>query len=165
MNTNQLSAWPSLERSSEVGTMEFTTFTRSRNRIYIGRLVVVLALLVITVACEPTTQESIDTVHISGRWELVTGDETEWFDISPGGGFSATIRSNGFLATTLSQGETITLNGRWELAGNTLTFHIEKSRDKVLIGQVHRYEVKSLTNRNMVTVDAAGRQQTLMKAL
>ena len=165
MSINQLLLWPLLEFSTGAGKMEFATLTKPRNQIFISRFVARLALLVITAGCEPTTPEPIDAAHIAGRWELATTGETEWFDISPGGDFSATIRSNSFIATTLSQGERARLAGRWELTGNTLTFHIEKSSDEVLVGQEHRYEIESLTSGTMATVDAAGRQQTLRKAL
>lgn len=148
--------------------MKFIIFTRSRNQMFIGRLLAVFTLLVITAACNsvaPVTSEPIDRAHLAGRWELVTGNETEWFDILPKGKFSATIRSNGFLATTLSQSKPVTLDGRWELAGNKISFLIKSSSSEVLVGQEHRYEVESLTNSSMVTLDKNGRKQTLLKAL
>lgn len=146
--------------------MRFTAFTRPRGRITIARrLVGVFVLLAVTVSCAPGTPEPIDTAHILGHWQLVTNSETESFDISSGGDFNATIHGNDFLATTLSQSEPVKLSGRWILTGNTLTFHIEKSSEELLIGQSHRYEVESLTSSRMSTIDATGRHQTLNKAL
>jgi len=165
MKTSRLILWPSTECPKGGDVVESSAIARSRKRIYFARLLMVLALFVMMAGCGSQTPEPIDAAHISGRWELVTGDETEFFDISADGGFSATIRNHGFISATLSQGESIRIQGRWQFAEKRLILQIEKSSDAGLVGQEYRYTIESLSNHSMLTVDANGRKQTLLKAI
>lgn len=132
------------------------------------RLVLVLTALTLTGllgACGPAVPETIEPAHIVGRWELTTGDETEWLHFEEGGAFSARIQGRGFLAGTLSQGPNATLSGHWALEGHTITMGFAKSSDDALIGQTRTYQVVGLTNRTMTTEDPDGTQHELVKGM
>lgn len=114
---------------------------------------------------EPSQPESIDPAHLSGRWEIQSGDETEWFNLAVDGSFTATIDRDGFIATTLSQGPHVTVRGQWKLTGRTITFALDHSSDPNLEGQIHAYEITEVTDRSLDTVDARGNKRTLTRGL
>jgi uncharacterized protein (TIGR03066 family) len=122
-------------------------------------------LLLTLVGCGRTTPEKIDAANLVGRWELVSNGETEWFDIAADGSFTAKIDRNGFIATTLSQGPHVTLEGTWKLTDRTIIFQLRDSSDPSLTGQSHSYEILTLTDRSMDTVNASGQRKTLRRAI
>jgi len=130
----------------------------------ISALVLAVALVSV-LGCGPTEPEPIDPAHLSGHWELKSNDETEWFDLAEDGSFTATIDRDGFIATTLAQGPHVTVEGKWQLAGRTITFELTDSSDPNLVGQSHAYEIIELTNRSMETIDASGSKKTLLRGL
>ena len=124
-----------------------------------------LALILVAGAgCGPPTPEKIDVADLTGRWELASDGETEWFDLSADGTFTATIDRDGFIATTLSQGPHVTVTGTWQLVGRTIGFEFTSSSAPTLVEQSHSYEILALSNRKMDTVDAEGNKKTLLRA-
>ena len=137
----------------------------SRNLVSVLVRVVALFALVALSGCGPATSETISADNLTGRWELTSDGETEWFDIAPDGSFNATIDRNGFIATTLSQGPHVSVAGTWQLSDKTISFILTTSSDPALVGQTHAYEILALTDRNMDTVDANGNKKTLIRAM
>jgi hypothetical protein len=135
------------------------TSTRSRLRRLAAGIAIAPVVAIALVACEPATPEPIDSAHLIGRWELQTDGETEWFHLKQDGTFTAEIRSNAFLATTIPAESGTELRGSWLLDGTTLTFHIEGS-DLPLV-----YELVSLTDRTLTTVSSDGTRHVLQKGL
>lgn len=135
-----------------------------RVRISLSYLTIALAVTALF-GCGPATNEPIDVGHIAGRWMLDTGGETEWFHLEESGTFTAEIRGNGFVATTLSDGPRVKLSGRWTLEGRSLRFEIDASNDEALAGEPHVYQIVELTNREMLTTDSAGDQRKLLRGM
>ena len=121
--------------------------------------------LVALVGCGPTTPETIAVVNLTGRWELTSDGQTEWFDLAADGSFTATIDRDGFIATTLSQGPHVSVEGTWHLSDRTITFNLTSSSDPALADQSHTYKILELTDRNMDTVDASGNKKTLLRGM
>jgi hypothetical protein len=134
---------------------------RSRKLLVVFGL---LSILITLTSCAPPTTESISAANLIGRWELVNDGETEWLDLKADGSISATITQNGFIATTLSQGQRADVSGSWQLVDSTITLQLTNSSESGLEGQVHAYKVTSLTNRSMETVNASGEKKTLRRA-
>jgi hypothetical protein len=131
------------------------------------KLLVVLGLLSILItltSCAPPTPEKITAANLIGSWELVSEGETEWLDLKADGSLSAKITQNGFIATTLSQGARADVSGSWQLADSTITLRLTSSSEPGLEGQVHSYQILSLTDKSMDTVNANGKQKTLRRA-
>jgi len=132
------------------------------------KLLGVLGLLPILVAlagCSPPATENITAANLVGRWELVSNGETEWFDLKADGSLTATIDRRGFIATTLSQGPQVITGGSWQLTGRTITLRLTDSSDPALNGQIHTYEILTLTDRNMETANASGEKRILLRAM
>lgn len=110
-------------------------------------------------ACGPATPEPIDRTHLIGRWELQTNNETEWVHLKEDGTLSADVRGNGFLARTIPAEPGARLAGTWQLAGKVITFRIDGASAPLT------YEIVSLTDREMITVDGDGARRVLHKGI
>jgi hypothetical protein len=134
---------------------------RSRKLLVVFGL---LSILITLTSCAPPTPENITAANIIGRWELVSDGETEWLDLKADGSVSAKIIQDGFIATTLSQGQQVDVSGSWQLADSTITLQLTNSSEPELEGQIHSYKILSITNQSMKTLNASGEQKTLRRA-
>ncbi len=132
------------------------------SRKYLGIIGMVLVLVALA-GCGPKKPDTIDIPDLVGHWEILGGDETEVLDLAADGSFTGMILRDGFMATTLSQGPRVSVEGDWGLDGHTITFDLTSSSEQALVGQSNTYKILKLTDRDMSTLDARGKKKTLLR--
>ncbi len=132
------------------------------SRKYLGIMGMVLALVALA-GCGPKKVDTINVADLVGHWEIRGGDETEVLDLAADSSFTGMILRDGFMATTLSQGPRVSIEGDWGLDGHTITFDLTSSSEAALVGQSDSYKILKLTDRDMTTLDARGNKKTLLR--
>ena len=72
------------------------------------------------------------STKIVGRWRGTVGDLKETMSINADGTFSCQLRSTGFIANTLSQSETGTVQGTWTVVGTIIALKITGAENERL---------------------------------
>lgn len=71
-------------------------------------------------------------VKIVGSWQGTVGDLKERIAINGDGTFVCQLRPAGFIANTLSQGVTGTVQGTWTIAGAMITLSVTRTENETL---------------------------------
>ncbi len=99
--------------------------------------VVVLGFCLASCANNSSTVPVADySTKIVGRWQGTVGDDKETMSIEGDGTFVCQLHPTGFIANTLSQGETGTVRGTWKITGAIITLRITGSENEHLKNRI-----------------------------
>ncbi len=109
-------------------------------------------------ACErsgPVIAPSQYQAILIGNWQGTVGVERETMSFAQGGQYTAQLLREGFISTTLGQGEAGTINGTWTLKGNVITLAIDNTDNVEPINNSTESTIIEF-KQNKLTVSSAG---------
>ncbi len=88
--------------------------------------------------------------NIIGNWQGTVGDLKETMTINRDCTFVCQVHPSGFIANTLSQGETGTVNGTWKISGTIITLKITGEKNERLTNNIAISTILSLKDDELV---------------
>ena len=102
-------------------------------------IIIVVGLGLCFASCankSPTVPEAEYPSKIVGIWQGTVGDLKESMSINGDGTFACQLYPRGFIAKTLSQSVTSTVNGTWKITGRVITLRITGAENEVLKNKI-----------------------------
>ncbi len=100
------------------------------------------------------------STKIVGRWQGTVGDLKETMSIDGDSTFVCQTRPGGFIANTLSQGETGTIRETWRIAGAIITLKITAETKERLGNSIASSTIVAFTDNELVLKSDRGETST-----
>jgi hypothetical protein len=111
---------------------------------------IVVASLAGCAKAPPPIPEAQYSTKIVGRWSGTVGDEREIMSINADGTFDCKISQRGFIANTLSEGVTGSVNGTWRIAGKTVTLMVNDAKNEQVTHVTTLSQIVSFSDNKIV---------------
>ena len=120
---------------------------------------VILSLLAVgLVACEQDGSRVLEpqyATELLGSWEGTVSGQRETIRFDADGSFTARSHQTGFISTTLGQGITGSIDGRWELDGSVIKLVIEGAENVQPLNLATASNIVSF-HQNKLVMSSAG---------
>ncbi|MBU1565785.1 MAG: hypothetical protein KJ630_09170 [Proteobacteria bacterium] len=103
----------------------------------------------------PVSEAEYST-KIVGRWQGMVGHSKETMSINDDGTFVCQLQPMGFIANTLSEGVTETINGTWNITGAIITLRITGAKNERLRNRISSSTIVALKKDQLILKTDSG---------
>jgi hypothetical protein len=103
------------------------------------------------------------STEIVGLWQGTVGDLKETMSIRADSTFVCQLRHTGFLANTLSQGETGMVRGTWKISGATITLKITGSKNEDLRNRIASSDIVTFNEDELELKSDRGKTSAFLR--
>jgi hypothetical protein len=111
----------------------------------------------------PPIPEGQYAAKILGDWEGTVGETKETISFSADGKFKSKVRPGGFINSTLGQGTTGTIGGKWTIEGKVVTLKIDSAENVALLNKTTTSTIESFKQYELVIRSSTGETSSFIK--
>ena len=133
------------------------------------RIIIAVMVVFYLTACTNNSPvifpEAEYSTNIIGNWQGTVGDMKETMTINRDCTFVCQVHPSGFIANTLSQGETGTINGTWKISNAIITLKITGEKNERLSNNAAVSTILSLKDEELVLKSNHGETSTFTRVV
>jgi hypothetical protein len=100
---------------------------------------------------------------IIGNWQGSIHGKNETISFGADGGFVSSVRSGGFISTTLGQGVTGRIRGTWTIKGKSIILDITSAEDERVLNSVATATIEIFKTNELIVKSDTGGTSTFMR--